>query len=102
MATMPLLLFLGVFIVLLAGYPVAFSLAGTGPTTYHPSLGSNPYGQGAFYDADSGVFLFDLPYAPSQIVAALGLEGRPARGLPVALVRRPPIATATPTATATG
>ena len=30
MATMPLLLFLAVFIVLLAGYPVAFSLAGTG------------------------------------------------------------------------
>jgi len=29
MATMPLLLFLSVFIVLLAGYPVAFSLAGT-------------------------------------------------------------------------
>ncbi len=29
MATMPLLLFLTVFIVLLAGYPVAFSLAGT-------------------------------------------------------------------------
>jgi predicted dehydrogenase len=49
-----------------------FSLAGTGPTTYHPSLGSNPYGQGAFYDADSGGFLFDLPYAPNQIVAVLG------------------------------
>ena len=48
-----------------------FSLAWTGPTTYGPALGGNPYGQAAFYDADSGGFLFDLPYAPSQIVAAL-------------------------------
>lgn len=49
-----------------------FSLAWTGPTTYHPALGSNPYGQGAFYAKDSGGFLFDLPYAPSEIVAVLG------------------------------
>lgn len=49
-----------------------FSLAWTGPTTYHPSLGSNPYGQDAFYAKDSGGFLFDLPYAPSEIVAVLG------------------------------
>jgi len=49
-----------------------FSLAWTGPTTYGPALGTNPYGQAAFYDADSGGFLFDLPYAPTQIVAVLG------------------------------
>lgn len=49
-----------------------FSLAWTGPTTYGPALGSNPYGQAAFYDADSGGFLFDLPYAPTQIVSVLG------------------------------
>lgn len=49
-----------------------FSLAWTGPTKYDASLGSNPYGQDAFYTQDSGGFLFDLPYAPSQIVAVLG------------------------------
>ena len=49
-----------------------FSLASTGPTSYGPSLGSNPYGQAAFYAKDSGGFLFDLPYAPNQIVAVLG------------------------------
>jgi len=49
-----------------------FSLASTGPTTYHPSLGSNPYGQDAFYARDSGGFLFDLPYAPTEIVGVLG------------------------------
>ena len=49
-----------------------FSLAWTGPTTYGPALGSNPYGQDAFYTKDSGGFLFDLPYAPSQIVSVLG------------------------------
>lgn len=49
-----------------------FSLGSTGPTSYGPSLGSNPYGQDAFYTADSGGFLFDLPYAPNNIVAVLG------------------------------
>jgi len=49
-----------------------FSLGWTGPTTYGPALGSNPYGQDAFYTRDSGGFLFDLPYAPTQIVSALG------------------------------
>lgn len=49
-----------------------FSLASTGPTSYGPSLGSNPYGQAAFYAKDSGGFLFDLPYAPTQIVSVLG------------------------------
>ena len=49
-----------------------FSLAYTGPTTYGPSLGSNPYGQDAFYTKDSGGFLFDFPYAPTQIVGVLG------------------------------
>ena len=49
-----------------------FSLGWTGPTTYGPALGGNPYGQAAFYDKDSGGFLFDLPYAPTQIVSLLG------------------------------
>lgn len=49
-----------------------FSLAYTGPTRYGPSLGSNPYGQDAFYTRDSGGFLFDFPYAPTQIVGVLG------------------------------
>jgi predicted dehydrogenase len=49
-----------------------FSLAYTGPTTYGPSLGSNPYGEDAFYTKDSGGFLFDFPYAPTQIVGVLG------------------------------
>jgi predicted dehydrogenase len=49
-----------------------FSLAWTGPTTYGPALGSNPYGLDAFYAKDSGGFLFDLPYAPTNIVGVLG------------------------------
>jgi predicted dehydrogenase len=49
-----------------------FSLAYTGPTRYDASLGSNPYGQDAFYTKDSGGFLFDFPYAPTQIVGVLG------------------------------
>ncbi len=49
-----------------------FSLGSTGPIDYSPSLGSNPYGQAAFYDEDSGGFLFDLPYAPANIVSVLG------------------------------
>jgi predicted dehydrogenase len=49
-----------------------FSLGATGPTSYGPSLGNNPYGQAAFYAADSGGFLFDLPYAPANIVSILG------------------------------
>lgn len=49
-----------------------FSLAYTGPTTYGPSLGNNPYGQDAFFSRDSGGFLFDFPYAPTQIVGVLG------------------------------
>jgi predicted dehydrogenase len=49
-----------------------FALAYTGPTTYGPSLGNNPYGLDAFYTKDSGGFLFDFPYGPSQIVGALG------------------------------
>lgn len=49
-----------------------FTLGSTGPTSYGPGLSSNPYGQDAFYTADSGGFLFDLPYAPSSIVAVLG------------------------------
>ncbi|HHE73273.1 MAG TPA: Gfo/Idh/MocA family oxidoreductase [Chloroflexi bacterium] len=49
-----------------------FSLAATGPTTYKPWLGSNPYGRTAFFTRDSGGFLFDFPYAPTQIVSILG------------------------------
>lgn len=49
-----------------------FSLGVTGPTTYGPALGMNPYGQAAFYAEDSGGFLFDLPYAPANIVSVLG------------------------------
>lgn len=49
-----------------------FTLGATGPTKYGPSLGSNPYGQAAFYAKDSGGFLFDLPYAPANIVSVLG------------------------------
>lgn len=49
-----------------------FSLGWTGPTTYGPGLSSNPYGKDAFYTADSGGFLFDLPYAPTNIVGVLG------------------------------
>lgn len=49
-----------------------FSLGATGPTTYGPALGMNPYGQAAFYAKDSGGFLFDLPYAPANIVSVLG------------------------------
>jgi predicted dehydrogenase len=49
-----------------------FTLGSTGPTSYGPSLGSNPYGQAAFYDKDSGGFLFDVPYAPANIVCVLG------------------------------
>ncbi len=49
-----------------------FSLAYTGPTSYGSSLGNNPYGQDAFFTKDSGGFLFDFPYAPTQIVSVLG------------------------------
>jgi predicted dehydrogenase len=49
-----------------------FSLAYTGPTRYGPELGNNVYGQDAFFTRDSGGFLFDFPYAPTQIVGVLG------------------------------
>lgn len=54
------------------GDPYWFSLMPGSPTTYHPSLGGNPYGLGAFYSEDSGGMLFDYPYAPTQIVTLLG------------------------------
>jgi predicted dehydrogenase len=41
-------------------------------TSYHPSLGGNPYGVGAFYAKDSGGMLMDFPYAPTQIATLLG------------------------------
>jgi predicted dehydrogenase len=49
-----------------------FSVAHTGPTSYGPSLGNNPYGLDAFYTKDSGGFLFDFPYGPIEIVSLLG------------------------------
>lgn len=42
------------------------------PSHYHPSLGGNPYGIGAFYAKDSGGMLLDFPYAPTQIATLLG------------------------------
>ncbi len=54
------------------GDPYWFSLIPAGPDHYHPSLGGNPYGLGAFFSADSGGMLFDFPYAPNQIVTLLG------------------------------
>ena len=54
------------------GDPYWFSLIPGAPSSYHPSLGGNPYGLGAFYSPDSGGMLFDFPYAPSQIATVLG------------------------------
>ncbi len=54
------------------GDPYWFSLIPAGPDHYHPSLGGNPYGLGAFFSQDSGGMLFDYPYAPTQIVTLLG------------------------------
>lgn len=54
------------------GQPFAFFWTSGVPDKYGPGLGGNPYGAGAFYAKDSGGFLFDLPYAPSQVVATLG------------------------------
>ncbi len=54
------------------GQVMWFSLGWTGPTSYGPELAMNPYGQAAFFAADSGGFLFDLPYAPANIVGVLG------------------------------
>jgi predicted dehydrogenase len=54
------------------GNPCWFALNMLGPDRYHVSLGSNPYGIGAFFARDSGGFLFDYPYGPNQIVNVLG------------------------------
>jgi predicted dehydrogenase len=54
------------------GDPYWFTLMPKGPESWHPSLGGNPYGEGAFYTKDSGGILFDFPYAPNQIVSVLG------------------------------
>lgn len=54
------------------GAPFWFNLMPKGPEHDHPSLGGNPYGEGAFYARDSGGILFDFPYAPNQIVTLLG------------------------------
>lgn len=50
----------------------AFTFHPGGMSQYHGSLGGNPYGEGAFFSADSGGMVFDFPYAPSQIVSVLG------------------------------
>ena len=49
-----------------------FSLLRTGPDRYGPGLGMNPYGAAAFFSADSGGFLFDDAYAPTEIATLLG------------------------------
>jgi len=54
------------------GDPSWFSYILTGPDKPHPSLGSNPFGVGAFFTKDSGGMLFDFPYAPTEIVSVLG------------------------------
>lgn len=54
------------------GQPMWFTHISTGPDRYHPSLGANPYGVGAFYSKDSGGMLFDYAYTPTQIVTLLG------------------------------
>ena len=54
------------------GAPYWFSYVHTAPDHYHPSLGGNPYGVGAFYSKDSGGILFDYSYFPSDIVSTLG------------------------------
>lgn len=54
------------------GRPMWFAHIPTGPDRYHPSLGGNPYGIGAFYSRDSGGMLFDYAYTPTQIVTLLG------------------------------
>jgi predicted dehydrogenase len=54
------------------GDPYWFAAVPTGPDRYHPSLGGNPYGVGAFYGKESGGMLFDYAYTPSQIATLLG------------------------------
>ncbi len=54
------------------GDPYWFSFIPIGRDHYHPSLTGNPYGASAFYTKDSGGYLFDFPYAPTQIVSILG------------------------------
>jgi predicted dehydrogenase len=55
------------------GKPLWFTLVNSAPDSpTHPGLGGNPYGLQAFYSADSGGYLFDFPYAPSEIVTLLG------------------------------
>jgi len=54
------------------GDPYWFSYIHTAPDHYHPSLGGNPYGVGAFYSKDSGGVLFDYSYWSSDIVSTLG------------------------------
>jgi predicted dehydrogenase len=55
------------------GEPGWFTLVNSAPDNpLHPALGGNPYGLHAFYSAETGGFLFDFPYAPSEIVTLLG------------------------------
>jgi predicted dehydrogenase len=50
---------------------LCFALTGGGATVFG-RYGNNPYGQEAFFTKDSGGFVFDFPYAPTQIVGVLG------------------------------
>jgi predicted dehydrogenase len=54
------------------GRPLWFTWMPAIATSYHPSLGGNPYGAAAFYARDSGGMLLDFPYAPTQIATILG------------------------------
>ncbi len=54
------------------GRPYWFAAIDTAGTTYSNMLGGNPYGNKAFYSADSGGMLFDFPYTPNRIVSLLG------------------------------
>ncbi len=54
------------------GRPYWFVHAHTAGEHYSAMLGGNPYGDAAFFRADSGGMLFDFPYAPVQITTLLG------------------------------
>ncbi len=54
------------------GRPYWFKYIDTAGPGYSAMLGGNPYGNAAFFSADSGGMLFDFPYAPCRIVSLLG------------------------------
>jgi predicted dehydrogenase len=49
-----------------------FAAIQTAGTAYSNMLGGNPYGNKAFFTADSGGILLDFPYTPSRIATLLG------------------------------